>query len=94
MLIKNVQWELFLRRSGLNAYAAQALLGELKASPWTNGPTLGVKSPEYGRGYEYDHGLAAFVKMSAEERLGRFESLLGGSRLLLRASEAIDESWQ
>ena len=73
-------WEVFLRRAGMNAFAAQAILGKLKA-------------PEQPQSHEVDFGLTAFVKMTLEERLARFETLLGGRRLLNRVSKVLDAGW-
>ena len=74
-------WELFLRRAGMNAFAAQAILAELKA-------------PEQIEGViPQDYGLGAFVKMSVKERFARFETLLGGRQLLARVSRVLDAKW-
>ena len=73
-------WEVFLRRAGMNAFAAQAILGKLKA-------------PEQPQSHEVDFGLTAFVKMTLEERLARFETLLGGRRVLNRVSKVLDAGW-
>lgn len=76
-------WELFLRRAGMNAFAAQAVLCE-----------LGPPSQDFERGQEpVESGLIAFVKMSLEERLRRFEGLLGGRSVLMRVSESLDARW-
>ena len=63
----------------MNAFAAQAVLTELKASE-------GRPSPEFG--------LPAFVKMSADQRVKRFEQLLGGRKVLLQVSANLDAQWQ
>ena len=77
-------WELFLRRAGMNAFAAQAILAILKA-PEQHEDAAG----EQGIGF----GLTAFVKMSVEERFALFETLLGGRRLLRRISGVLDARW-
>jgi hypothetical protein len=83
LLQDETQWEVFLRRAGMNAFAAQAVLGKLKApSGGEGGAVDGV-----------DFGLTAFVKMSLEERLARFETLLGGRRVLGRVSRVLDARW-
>ena len=74
-------WELWLRRAGLNVCAAQAVAIEL-AMP-DGSPRMGVR-----------HGLGAFVNMPAQERIARFEGVLGGRRVLERASRVLDEKWQ
>ncbi|KAK4989546.1 structural constituent of nuclear pore [Elasticomyces elasticus] len=81
-------WELFLRHAGMNAFAAQTVLAELKErvpSPGTetsSAEDIGDSLPAFG--------LAAFVKMSADERVRKFERLLGGRRMLNRVSKALD----
>lgn len=75
-------WELFLRRAGMNAFAAQALLCE-----------LGPPSRGFGRQEAVESGLRAFVNMSLEERFRRFEGLLGGRSVLIRVSESLDARW-
>ena len=75
-------WEVFLRRAGMNAFASQAILADLKAPPDLINQTVSE-----------DYGLAAFVKMSAEERYARFGTLLGGRRLLERVSKVLDARW-
>ena len=73
-------WEIFLRRAGVNAFAAQVILANFKAPD---------SSDSNGR-----YGLGAFVEMSTGERLARFESLLGGRRVLTRVSRSLDTRWQ
>ena len=78
-------WEVFLRRAGLNAFAAQAILARLKAPDQNEVDTVDTQ--------ETNFGLTAFVKMSVEERYTQFETLLGGRRLLGRVSQVLDASW-
>lgn len=80
-------WELFLRRAGLNAFAAQEILAALKAPD--QGGSLDSSQRE-----GIDYGLGAFVKMPVTERVRRFERLLGGTRVLLNVSRLIDVRWQ
>ncbi|KAL2354398.1 hypothetical protein BJ546DRAFT_878679 [Cryomyces antarcticus] len=82
-------WELFLRHAGMNAYAAQAILSELKAP--TEAQDSSAQSPVQARGASF--GLAAFVAMTPQERLRRFEALLGGGRVLRRVSTVLDAKW-
>ncbi|KAL2258491.1 hypothetical protein VTK26DRAFT_8174 [Humicola hyalothermophila] len=77
-------WEVFLRRAGMNAFAAQVVLGRLKVPDGQ--PAIG------GTGGELC-GLPLFVTMSRERRIESFQELLGGRRVLDRVSEAIDEPW-
>ena len=76
-------WEIFLRRAGLNAFAAQCILAELKA------PDQNIHDPQGN----VDFGLVAFIKMPLEERLARFEGLFGGRNLLIRVSRRLDARW-
>lgn len=76
-------WELFLRRAGMNAFAAQTVLCQ-----------LGSSSRDFEGGQEVvESGLRMFVNMSLEERLRRFEGLLGGRSVLIRVSERLDARW-
>ncbi|KAK6430420.1 hypothetical protein LTR95_013427 [Oleoguttula sp. CCFEE 5521] len=85
-------WERFLRKAGLNAFAAQAILGQLKRN--TLIADVAVSSAASTRvTREERSGLAAFVCMFVEERVQRFGALLGGDRLLRRVSQAIDAKW-
>ncbi|KAL6719367.1 hypothetical protein ACLMJK_003606 [Lecanora helva] len=74
-------WEVFLRRAGMNAFAAQAILAELKPREQAEG------------GISDQFGLAAFLRMSMMERFARFETLLGGQRLLARVSKVLNAKW-
>ncbi|KAI1780202.1 hypothetical protein F4818DRAFT_453933 [Hypoxylon cercidicola] len=74
-------WELFLRRAGMNAYAAQAVLGQLKAPG---------DAPEEEAG---QYGLSAFVRMTPMERVQNFGRLMGGERVLNRVNEVLETRW-
>ncbi|KAL1864209.1 hypothetical protein Daus18300_007806 [Diaporthe australafricana] len=73
-------WELWLRRAGLNVYAAQMIAGQLKV-PKTE--------TDMARGH---HGLAAFTTMTRNERMRRFGPMVG-PRVLARVSQTVDEIW-
>jgi hypothetical protein len=79
---EETHWELFLRRAGMNAYAAQVVIGMLRTpdlKSWVNhGPV---------------YGLPRFVKMAHEERCAVFEVVLGGRRVLTRVGRIVDASW-
>ena len=85
LLQEETLWEVFLRRVGMNAFAAQAVLSTLKAPDQDEVNTAGMPGGDFG--------LTAFVKMSVEERLVLFETLLGGRRLLERVSSVVDARW-
>lgn len=74
-------WELILRRAGMNAFAAQVILSELKEP-------FGVSKDDIAH-----RGLAAFVNMSPDERYARFGQLLGGERVLRRVGAVLDSTW-
>jgi hypothetical protein len=76
-------WEKFLRRAGLNVYAAQTVLGVLKVPDDLN--DVGDTSGRYG--------LSAFVRMPLEQRVALFEGVFGGSRVLERVSDVLDLQW-
>ena len=79
-------WELFLRRAGLNAFAAQAILSNLSQKK--------VEKQEETDGVQIDDfGLTMFVKMSADERLARFEGIFGGTRLLSKINGVLEARW-
>lgn len=71
-------WEVFLRQAGMNAFAAQVVLEEMK-----------MLQDSDGRPW----GLRGFVLMSPEERYRRFEGLLGGRRQLDRVEGVLDARW-
>ena len=81
-------WEIWLRRAGMNAFAAQAVLGKLKAGESCGGAD-GGKSDRF----DGEWVLKVFVKMSARERYKRFEVLLGGRSMLGRVGEVVDGRW-
>ncbi|KAL7629130.1 hypothetical protein AAE478_000649 [Parahypoxylon ruwenzoriense] len=76
-------WELFLRRAGLNAYAAQAILGRLKPP----------EDASEGEGVDGRYGLPAFVRMGPERRVKEFHGLMGGERVLRRVNEVLEMQW-
>ncbi|KAL8689832.1 MAG: hypothetical protein Q9224_004552 [Gallowayella concinna] len=71
-------WEVFLRQAGMNVFAAQAVLAEMK-----------VIAGSKGEGW----GLREFILMSPEERHQRFERCLGGRRILERVGKVLDARW-
>ncbi|KAK4034740.1 hypothetical protein C8A01DRAFT_38786 [Parachaetomium inaequale] len=77
-------WEVFLRRAGMNVFAAQVVLGRLKVPDGR---------PAVGGGDGQVFGLPLFVMMSRERRIELFAEVLGGRRVLDRVSDVIDEPW-
>ncbi|KAK1836513.1 hypothetical protein QBC39DRAFT_407234 [Podospora conica] len=77
-------WEVFLRRAGMNAYAAQVALGRLKVPD-------GEAAMGGGGGRRY--GLPLLVGMEAEEREEVLGAALGGTRVLERVGRVVDGGW-
>ncbi|KAK1749844.1 hypothetical protein QBC47DRAFT_439944 [Echria macrotheca] len=73
-------WEVFLRRAGMNSYAAQVVLANLE-------------HPRDAPGRAPFRGLPLFITMSRDERRVLLESSLGGRRVLDRVSDTIDKQW-
>ncbi|KAJ8125811.1 hypothetical protein O1611_g7827 [Lasiodiplodia mahajangana] len=76
------QWEVFLRRAGFNAYAAQAILVRLK------GEDHNSEENEYS-----SYGLAGFMMMTETERLCHFHDLMGGENVLNRVNRMLETRW-
>ncbi|KAI1461853.1 hypothetical protein F4805DRAFT_475203 [Annulohypoxylon moriforme] len=74
-------WELFLRRAGINAYAAQAILGQLKAPD-------DIEEEETEK-----YGLPAFIRMTPAERVESFRGVMGGEKVLRRVNEILKMQW-
>jgi hypothetical protein len=83
LLAEETYWELFLRRAGMNAFAAQVVISMLKAPEGVDG-----SSPSKA---EY-FGLNAFVEMGREARLARFGDICG-MKLIERVSKVIEATW-
>ncbi|TKA82467.1 hypothetical protein B0A55_02172 [Friedmanniomyces simplex] len=80
-------WERFLRTAGLNAFAAQVILGQSRQAEGMQGvESSSVVGTSEGEAF----GLAAFVRLSPEQRVRRFGPVLGGERVLGRVSEVVD----
>lgn len=83
LLQDETSWELFLRKAGMDAFAAQVVLIKLKAPE---------PMPTHCR--EQYYGLSAFVTMDEAERLRLFGTLFGGEKILRKVSMAIDGCWK
>ncbi|KAI0164984.1 hypothetical protein GGR57DRAFT_514828 [Xylariaceae sp. FL1272] len=77
-------WEVFMRRTGFNAFAAQAILAQFKSCE--SDSEKDSRWPEYG--------LAAFMKMGAKDRVKKFRLLLGGERVLNRVNGILEARWK
>ena len=84
LLDDETHWELFLRRAGMNPYAAQSIIADLKAPDGVN-PHSPSKVGQFG--------LVAFVEMGLDQRLARFGRLCG-RRVLERVSALVDAKWE
>ncbi len=87
-------WEVFLRRVGFNPFAAQVIVA------WLQKPlNVPIALSSTYRFQSHDaitvsaFGLARFLLMVEEERVRSFQALMGGSRVLTRASRLMDQAW-
>ncbi|KAI4172079.1 MAG: hypothetical protein LQ343_003826 [Gyalolechia ehrenbergii] len=78
LLQEETQWEVFLRQAGMNAFAAQVILADMKAA----------KDDDSGV-----WGLRKFIFMNPEERYRKFEGLCGGRGVLERIGKVLDSRW-
>ncbi|KAL8780349.1 MAG: hypothetical protein Q9194_000978 [Teloschistes cf. exilis] len=78
LLQEETQWEVFLRHLGMNAFAAQFVLAELKAMQERDGKIWGLRE---------------FILMESEERCRGFEVLLGSRGILERVGQVLDARW-
>ncbi|OBT88292.1 hypothetical protein VE02_03427 [Pseudogymnoascus sp. 03VT05] len=82
LLEDETQWEVFLRRCGMNPYAAQAVISALRASDDVHPSRHSM------------FGISAFVGMDHRERIRMFGPTLDGERVLGRVSTVIDARWR
>ncbi|KFY40723.1 hypothetical protein V494_03353 [Pseudogymnoascus sp. VKM F-4513 (FW-928)] len=82
LLEDETQWEVFLRRCGMNSYAAQAVVSSLRAPEGVHPSRRGL------------FGIGAFVGMGHSERIHRFSPVLEGERVLGRVSSVVDARWR
>jgi hypothetical protein len=75
-------WELFLRKAGMDAFAAQVVLSKMK-----------VPDSMPASSNKQHYGLPGFVMMDEAQRLKKFGALFGGEKILRKVSMAIDGSW-
>ncbi|SMR58642.1 unnamed protein product [Zymoseptoria tritici ST99CH_1E4] len=96
-------WERWLRRAGMNAFAAQVVLDLLKAGKGEeggegvgdgSGDSMMSDGGAEGRTRGPVTGLAAFVMMAKEERMRRFAAVMGGTRVLERVGRVVDGRWR
>ncbi|KAK8042486.1 hypothetical protein PG994_012969 [Apiospora phragmitis] len=75
-------WELILRRAGMNAYAAQIILAELKGIN-----NLDSQGQAVGE-------LQRFILMAPQERVAQFSQMMGGTNVLRRVGAVLDNPWE
>lgn len=81
-----IQWEQLLRQSGMNSFAAQAVL---------KGPPAHEPSgTEESEARQHEAGLVLFLQMTLQERLANFSNMLGGGNVLRRTSSVLDADWK
>ncbi|KAI1006947.1 hypothetical protein K3495_g1274 [Podosphaera aphanis] len=83
LLREETHWEIFLRRAGLNSFAAQAIISDLK---------IPIVSDRNNPIPNRSLGLARFVEMNADQRMERFGRVVG-TRVMERVSALIDSRW-
>ncbi|PLB47511.1 hypothetical protein P170DRAFT_510344 [Aspergillus steynii IBT 23096] len=84
-------WEHFLRRAGLNPYAAQAVLAIL--SHKTAGMEMNVADGVSVQEYVKIGALSSFIEMTAVRRRELFEKLMG-EKVVGRISRVLEKDWQ
>jgi hypothetical protein len=82
-----------LRRAGLNAFAAVAVLARLRAGSAREEDEKGDDEEEGEEGSGLRLGLAVFVTMTPRRRAGEFAQLLGGRAVVERVSRVLEQRW-
>jgi hypothetical protein len=79
---------------GINPFAAQVIVASLK-KPFDVQLAAISSSPVYHRCPKAVtvSGLSAFLLMGEEERVGFFQALMGGGRILRRVSRLLEQEW-
>ncbi|UPX18898.1 uncharacterized protein EKO05_0009181 [Ascochyta rabiei] len=87
-------WEVFLRRAGLNPFAAQAIIASLKTPTIVRlPPTLSLPASYEPQKTVEAAGLSLLLLMKSEDRAKHFQALMGGRRILDRVSSLLDQRW-
>ena len=89
LLQEETLWERLLRKAGINAFAAQIILGMLKMPKSSAGSDISTRKRSNAAVY----GLAGFVRMTFDQRVERFGPLTGGDKVLCSTSKVIDGGW-
>ena len=80
LVLEETPWELFLRHAGLNAFASQTILRVIRASSTAEKMSM-------------QDALSGFLRMRLEEKVARFENILGGRRALTRTHRILEARW-
>lgn len=90
----SLQWETFLRRAGLNPFAAQFIVASLKIPTVISLPSI-QSSPIVHTTQRIVEavGLSMFVLMRHEDRVKNFQAIMGGRRILDRVGGLLDQRW-
>ncbi|EOA87042.1 uncharacterized protein SETTUDRAFT_87328 [Exserohilum turcica Et28A] len=92
-IAQETTYEVFLRRAGLNPFAAQAIVALLKKPLSLEvGPSSSSPFPAEPKNIAVA-GLGRFLMMSKKERIHAFQALMGGSRILRGVSDVLDQKW-
>ncbi|KAF3042837.1 hypothetical protein E8E11_005366 [Didymella keratinophila] len=91
-------WEGFLRRAGINPFAAQVMLASLKvptivALPLPDSEWIKPRDPYAFPKTVEAAGLPTFLLMEREDRVKQFQAIMGGRRILDRVSAVLDQRW-
>ncbi|KAH8728755.1 hypothetical protein GQ44DRAFT_724202 [Phaeosphaeriaceae sp. PMI808] len=88
-VVEETTWELFLRRAGLNPFAAQVIVASLKQPFDIQPPITSVEKTQAISVF----GLPGFLMMGEAERVRYFQAVMGGSRVLKRVNKLLDQQW-
>ncbi|KAF2162629.1 hypothetical protein M409DRAFT_58049 [Zasmidium cellare ATCC 36951] len=92
LLREETLWERFLRKAGMNAHAAQAVLAAMQPAPSASIPASD-SSHTASSATTINSGLAKFVALGPEDRIQRFGPMMGGDRVLRRINRVLDAGW-
>jgi hypothetical protein len=89
------QWEIFLRRAGINPFAAQVILASLKMPKVIPMPTLwGTSASTHTPQKTVEVvGLPKFLLMDRQDRVKQFQAIMGGRRILDRVGAVLEQRW-
>ncbi|ORY65182.1 uncharacterized protein BCR38DRAFT_474129 [Pseudomassariella vexata] len=81
LITDETTWEIILRRAGMNAFAAQVVLANLRDTDEDTEATIEKSA------------LSKFVKMSLAEKIEKFGRIMGGERVLKRIDAVFTAEW-